>query len=164
MKTIEEEIKQTKPFKSNWNRVIVYLLKLTNELQNDFNGLLKPFDITNQQYNILRILRGQKGKVISQLSLKERMIDSNSDISRLLDRLVKKGFVTKTVNEADRRQSDIIISEQGLETLTRIEEKTEINYRELPGMSEEEIGNLCDDIAKFREAFFASNGFASLDT
>jgi DNA-binding MarR family transcriptional regulator len=82
---------------------------------------LDQYHITLQQFNILRILRGQHPKPATINLLKERMLDKMSDASRIVDRLVQKGLVTREINQKDRRAVDIIISEEGLAVLKKID-------------------------------------------
>jgi len=79
--------------------------------------MLEKFDVTPQQYNILRILRGA-GEPLSTLQIRQRMLDKMSDTSRIVDRLVKKSLVKKVVCESDRRLVDVTISPKGLELLS----------------------------------------------
>ena len=82
--------------------------------------MLDQYDITPQQFNILRILRGA-GKPISTLQIRQRMLDKMSDTSRIVDRLIKKELVKKVVCEGDRRLVDVSISDNGLQLLDRID-------------------------------------------
>jgi DNA-binding MarR family transcriptional regulator len=86
-------------------------------------SFFKTYDITNQQFNILRILRGQYPTKISGAEIKSRMIDKNSDVSRLLDRLLAKNLIEKTPCPQDKRAADVMISEKGLSLLLEIDEK-----------------------------------------
>ncbi|MDX1686291.1 MAG: MarR family transcriptional regulator, partial [Saprospiraceae bacterium] len=93
---IEEAIKQTKPFRNLYQKAMVNLLYTSNWVEERLRELIKPYDITIQQYNVLRILRGS-GKPLTTSVIRERLIDKMSDTSRMVDRLCKKGLV-------DRRQ------------------------------------------------------------
>lgn len=117
---IEEEIQQSK-FRNAHQKAVVNLIYTTSWLQNKQLDFFKPFGITPQQFNILRILKGQHPKSISATEIKNRMLDKNSDVSRLLDRLALKKFITKNVCPLDKRASDVTISENGLRILTQIE-------------------------------------------
>ncbi len=116
---IEEEI-QSK-FKNDYHKLIVNLHLTYSRLTGPFQSQLKSFGITPTQYNVLRILRGQKQKPASIGLIKDRMIDRNSDASRVIDRLLKKGLIERRENKTDRRQRDVIIHENGLELLEKIE-------------------------------------------
>jgi DNA-binding MarR family transcriptional regulator len=80
-------------------------------------------DITPQQYNMLRILRGSYPTPLSTLQIRDRMLDKMSDTSRIVDRLILKNLVKKTVSSADKRLVDVVITEQGKEVLQRLDEK-----------------------------------------
>ena len=91
--TIEEEIKQSK-FRNAYQKVAVNLIYTSNWLQGIQQDFFRDFGITASQFNILRILRGQHPEKISGVEIKSRMLDKNSDIPRLLERLLKKKFKT----------------------------------------------------------------------
>lgn len=118
--TIEEEIKQSK-FRSVQQKAILNILFTSNWIQNKQKEFFEPFGITGQQYNILRILRGQHPNRISGVEIKNRMLDKNSDVSRLLDRLIGKNLVSKSQCPNDKRASDIAISKAGLELLEKLD-------------------------------------------
>ena len=119
MKKIEEEIRQTR-FTSVHQKAVVNLIFTSNWLQAKQGNFFKSFGITGQQFNILRILKGQYPKSISGTDIKSRMLDRNSDVSRLLDRLVTKKLVTKTTCPKDKRASDVLITDEGLALLADI--------------------------------------------
>ena len=119
---IEDEIKQPR-FRDVYQKVAVNLLFTSNWLVGRQHEFFKPFGITTQQFNILRILRGQQPSAISGVEIKGRMLDRNSDISRLLERLLKKELVSKRQSENDKRAANVSITEKGLELLTSIDEK-----------------------------------------
>src|ERR1700754_2674908 len=119
---IEDEIKQQR-FRDVYQKVAVNLLFTSNWLISRQHEFFKPFGITTQQFNILRILRGQHPNQISGVEIKGRMLDRNSDISRLLDRLLKKDLITKCQSENDKRAANVSISEKGLQLLHVIDEK-----------------------------------------
>ncbi|MBS1681848.1 MAG: MarR family transcriptional regulator [Bacteroidetes bacterium] len=124
---IEEEIKQSK-FQSPFQKATINLLFTANWLEASSNKFFKEFGITNQQFNILRILRGQSPKAVSGAMIKERMLDQNSDISRLLDRLIVKKYISKTPCKSDKRASDVKITDSGLKILSKIDQRIdEIN-------------------------------------
>src|SRR5882672_5147397 len=119
---IEDEIKQSK-FRDIYQKVAVNILFTSNWLMGRQQDFFKPFGITTQQFNILRILRGQHPGQISGVEIKDRMLDRNSDISRLLDRLLKKDLINKCQSENDKRAANVTITEKGLDLLSRIDEK-----------------------------------------
>lgn len=117
---IEEEIKQTK-FRNPHHKAALNLIYTASWLESRHKEFFKPFGITNQQFNILRILRGQHPHKISGAEIKERMLDRNSDVSRLLDRLVAKKMALKTQCPNDKRAADIAITEKGLQILKQLD-------------------------------------------
>lgn len=145
---IEDEIKQQK-FRNPHQKVLINLLYTTSWIQGKQQEIFKPFNITLQQFNILRILRGQHPNSISATEIKSRMIDKNSDVSRLLDRLLAKNIITKKTSSNDKRAADINLTEEGLELLKAIDKKqTQIDGVLL--LSEEEATQLSDLLDKSR--------------
>lgn len=120
---IEDKIKQVK-FRSEHHRLLANLFYQYNGLINECQKLLKPFDVSFQQYNILSILRGQYPNTASIQLIKERLVDQNSDVSRLVDRLLKKKLLNRTTCPKDRRQVDVVITESGLDILKKIDTQT----------------------------------------
>lgn len=146
---IEDKIKQTR-FRSEYHRLLANLFYQYNGLIYEHQKLLKPFDISFQQYNILSILRGQYPNAASIQLLKERLVDQNSDVSRLVDRLFKKKLLSRNTCPKDRRQVDVIISKEGLAVLTQIDEQTEKFDSLVSGLSIEEAESLNHLLDKIR--------------
>ncbi len=117
---LEDEI-ASKKFKSEFQKAIINIFFTNGWLNNQLKKELDKFGITQQQYNILRILRGQHPKPSTVNLLKERMIDRMSDTSRIIDRLVQKELVTRGQCDSDRRAVDVLISEQGLQLLSLLD-------------------------------------------
>lgn len=145
---IEEEIQQKK-FKNPYHKALINLIYTANWLQGKQQDFFKPFGITGQQYNILRILKGQHPNTISATEIKNRMLDRNSDVSRLLDRLTLKKLINKTTCPSDKRATDVSITEEGLELLAVIE-KEEKRAGLLLQLSDEEANQLSDLLDKAR--------------
>lgn len=120
--SIEKDIKQQKPFKSSYQKVVVNIMYTSNWINSEQQGLLKPFDLSAQQYNVLRILRGQFPSPITVNGIIERMLDKMSNASRLVDKLLLKGYVSRCDNATDRRACDIRITEKGSQVLMQIDE------------------------------------------
>ena len=110
--SIENDIQQAK-FRNEHHKVSVNLIYTCNWLMEKHKHFFDNADITPQQYNILRILRGA-GTPLSTLQIRQRMLDKMSDTSRIVDRLVKKELVKKVICKTDRRLVDVTISEKGL--------------------------------------------------
>lgn len=121
---IEEAIQQTKPFRSEYQKVLVNVLFTSNWLEERLRSILKPYDITIQQYNVLRILRGADNALTTSV-IRERLIDKMSDTSRMVDRLYKKGLVSRETCCGDRRKVDIILTRDGQELLASIDMTSE---------------------------------------
>ena len=112
---------------------------------------LSQEDITHQQYNILRILRGADPKPLSTLQIRERMLDKMSDTSRIVDRLVTKGYVKKGTCKADRRLVDVIISDKGKKLLERLDTRQDEIDGVLGNLSEKDANILSDLLDKIRD-------------
>lgn len=148
MKRIEEEIRQTK-FSSSHQKAVVNLIFTSNWLQTRQQEFFKSFGITGQQFNILRILKGQYPKSISGTDIKARMLDRNSDVSRLLDRLVAKKLITKRTCPNDKRASDVLITDEGLALLAEINKTRKQDS--ILALSDEEARTLSDLLDKARK-------------
>jgi DNA-binding MarR family transcriptional regulator len=145
---IEDEIKQPK-FKSPHQKAVINLIFTASWLQGQQQNFFKPFGITNQQFNILRILKGQYPKTISATEIKLRMLDKNSDVSRLLDRLATKSLVHKQTCPKDKRASDVVITQAGLDILAELDKKQKAIDQVL-ALSEKEADDLSNLLDKLR--------------
>ncbi|HKK62536.1 MAG TPA: MarR family transcriptional regulator [Bacteroidales bacterium] len=147
---IEEEIKQ-KQFSSQRLKALVNVLFTASWFYSLQNTIFKKYDISWQQFNILRILKGQKGKPCSLKMLSERMIDRNSNTSRLVDKLERKGYVARHSNEIDRRKVDIVITPSGLDLAHLATVETdELVINEINSLTEEEEMKLNELLDKLR--------------
>jgi DNA-binding MarR family transcriptional regulator len=149
MKRIEEEIQQQK-FTNVQQKAVVNLIYTSNWLQSKQQEFFKSFGITGQQFNILRILKGHFPKSISGTEIKSRMLDRNSDVSRLLDRLAAKKLITKKTCPNDKRASDVRINEDGLALLRQVDKDHQ--HDRVLSLSDEEARTLSDLLDKSREA------------
>lgn len=118
---IEREIKQTVKFSSEYHKLTVNILYTASWIGVLHTKKLKPFKLTPQQFNLLRILRGQFPNPATINMLIERMIDKSSNASRLVDRLEEKGFVSRCTSDADKRSVNVRITDKGLETLKELD-------------------------------------------
>jgi DNA-binding MarR family transcriptional regulator len=116
-----------------------------------FNKSFEPFEVTQQQFNILRILRGA-GKPLSTLQIRQRMLDKMSDTSRLVDRLIKKGLVNKSVSAGDRRLVDVELTEKGKLLLQKMDGLNTDLDAVLQQLSVEEAEKLNELLDKIRSA------------
>jgi DNA-binding MarR family transcriptional regulator len=117
---LEEEIKQT-AFKSPYQKLAVNLIYTSGWLNGKYANFLKEAGLTIQQFNVLRILRGQHPEYCSLKLIRERMLDRMSDASRIVDKLVAKGFMSRKQCPKDRRSVNLMISEKGLKTLKQLD-------------------------------------------
>ena len=116
---LEDEIKQSR-FASEQSKASVNFLFTYHWLQGRIHTIFDGFEVTPQQYNILRILRGQYPTPCTIQLLKDRMLDKQPDVSRLVDRLVAKEWVERKVCQGDRRKMDVAITSSGLELLEQM--------------------------------------------
>jgi len=110
----------------------------------------EKYNLTSQQFNVLRILRGQSPKPATINMIKERMIDKMSDASRIVDRLVQKDLVSRCTNNTDRRAVDIHISEKGIEILAKMDAEFKTADLFKHNLTEEEANSLSVLLDKFR--------------
>ena len=106
--SLEQSISQSK-FDSEQEKLMVNVIYSANLLNLITSRLFKPYDISPQQYNVLRILRGQKGKSIALMDIEHRMLDKSSNVSRLVDKLISKDLVNRSVSSKDRRRIEIYL-------------------------------------------------------
>lgn len=145
MLSIEEEIQSS--FKNEYHKLIVNIQLTASRIIEKVQTVMKEHDLTSTQYNVLRILRGQNQNPASIGLIKERMIEPNSDVSRIIDRLLKKGLILRTENEIDRRQKDVIISKNGLDVLKKIDDLNDLIPEVFKNLKEDEaqtLNNLLD--------------------
>ena len=121
---LEQAIKQFE-FESRGQRLGVNLIYTSNWVQERQKSYFSKFGITQQQYNVLRILRGNYPKPYSTSDIRERMLDKMSDASRIVERLVKKDLVVRKINKKDKRLVDVTISDSGLDLLEKIDKTIE---------------------------------------
>lgn len=147
---LEEDIKQQKGFKSERHKALVNIIYTHNWLSDQMKVLLSEFELTRQQFNVLRILRGQDPNPISTWEIRERMLDRMSDVSRIVDRLEKKGLALRGACSDDKRKVDVCISEKGLDLLTQIDGRNEAFEKMYAGISEEDAKTLNALLDRFR--------------
>lgn len=121
---IEKEIKQKK-FQNEFVKAEINILFTAGWISNQSNKFFREFGISMQQYNVLRILRGQHPKAVMLSQITERMIDKMSNATRLVEKLRLKSLVTRELNADNRRQVDIQITEEGLKILNEIDKEIE---------------------------------------
>jgi DNA-binding MarR family transcriptional regulator len=146
---IEEAIKQKK-FNNSQEKAWINLIYTYNQLSGKLEELFKRFDLTHQQYNVLRILRGKHPESACCGAIKEVMLDKNPDLTRLCDRLLSKGLVDRFVNEENRRQVNVGITEKGLKLLEEMEPVMKEYNNIAENLTEEEANTLSDLLDKLR--------------
>lgn len=117
---IEDAIKSTTALSPS-KRTILNIMYTQNVLSETFNEVLKPHDLSTEQFNVLRILRGQKGKPANMGLIQERMISKTSNTTRLVDKLLLKDLVNREVCPQNRRKMDITITEKGIAVLAQLD-------------------------------------------
>jgi DNA-binding MarR family transcriptional regulator len=146
---LEEELKQDK-FQSEHQKALLNILFTGNWLSLDSVRLLKPYGISPQQYNVLRILKGQKGEAISVNEIMSRMIDKSSNASRLVEKLRQKELIERVTCERDRRQVDIMITTKGMKLLDEASRNIDAIDQLTGKISENEAKKLNDILEKIR--------------
>ena len=146
--SIEDELKGR--FRNDYHKGLINLNYTAKQLSYEFFQSLKRYGLAEQQYNVLRILRGFRPEAPLSIGfIKERMLDKDSDVSRIVDRLFEKGFVNRTENPVDRRQKSVEITETGLALLDKMfscEQKADTLLNNLTPGEINELNRLLDKI------------------
>ncbi|HYJ37001.1 MAG TPA: MarR family transcriptional regulator [Chitinophagaceae bacterium] len=148
--SIEKDISQRK-FNSEFQKVMVNMIYTHNWMMERMKLFFEKADLTPQQFNILRILRGA-GQPLSTLQIRQRMLDKMSDTSRIVDRLIKKGLTKKVICKSDRRLVDVTISEKGLKLLEKLDEMQPDLDGILQNLDESEASQLNNLLDKIRNS------------
>lgn len=149
MASIGEEIKQ-REFISEYNKLVINILFTSSWINSEHNHIFKGYGITTQQFNVLRILRGQLPNAASVNLLKDRMIDKMSNVSRIIDKLKAKDLVTRKLCKHDRRQVDVKITEKGIQLLGELDVKMAEYERKFTEISPEEASIVSDILDRWR--------------
>lgn len=148
---IEEEIKSTVTLSRN-QKTVINLLFMSNWINEKSTEFFKQFDISSQQYNVLRILRGNKGTPVNLMYIQERMISKMSNTTRLIEKLRLKKFLTREQCPENRRKIDIQISKEGLKQLAEIDAVMEVyELRIVKNLNAQELDTLNELLDKLRE-------------
>jgi len=147
---LEDEIKQSR-FESSYQKAVINILYTSNWLRDQQMEVFRAFDILPQHYNVLRILKGKSPDACSPGEIKEVMLDKGNDVTRLVDKLVKKGFIKRHTCETNRRKIDLYITEKGLTFLKELNDplKKQLSVMKKQ-MSEKEAENLSQLLDKIR--------------
>lgn len=146
---IEDEIKQTR-FNNLFHKAEINIIFTAAWLQSSFSAHLKPHGLSPQQFNILRILRGQSPESLSMSDIRERMIDKESNASRIVDKLVLKKLVSRSSGDTDRRQVKVCINERGLALLKTLDTILEEHQNNHNCLSDDELSTLSNLLDKLR--------------
>lgn len=147
---IEDVIKSSVPMDVS-KKIILNVMFTQNVLTESFNEILKPYDISGEQYNVLRILRGQKGNPANMCVIQERMLAKTSNTTRLVDKLLLKELVTREVCPENRRKIEVLITQKGLDVLKDLDPKvTEHEESFSKKLNEDEIITLNQLLEKYR--------------
>ena len=149
---IEKDIQQT-AFRNEYQKMGINLIFTANWLKEKVGKILSTEKITQQQYNILRILRGSETP-LSTLKIRERMLDKMSDTSRIVDRLIAKELVEKSACQADKRLVDITLSKKGFQLLEKLDQFDAQIDAILKGINEKEANTINQILDKLREGSF----------
>jgi DNA-binding MarR family transcriptional regulator len=147
--SIEQDINQPK-FRNLYQKATVNFIFTFNWRTEKIKCLFDSFDITPQQFNILRILRGAKTP-LSTLQIRQRMLDKMSDTSRIVDRMVIKGFVKKTTSKKDKRLVEVSITNKGQKLLTHLDSHQDEIDGVFNNLNEKEIELFSNLLDKIRE-------------
>jgi DNA-binding MarR family transcriptional regulator len=146
---LEDEIQQF-TFRNQRQKMLINLIYTYNVLSSKMQEFLKVESLTMQQYNILRILRGQHPNPATNSLVKDRMLDKNSDVTRIIDRMIRDGLVLRVNCESDRRRVDITITDAGLDKLQRLDRISGQMDQIAAGLTEDEAVNLNEMLDKLR--------------
>ena len=132
-------------------KTLLNVMYTQNVISEKFNEILKPFDLSPEQFNVLRILRGQKGKPANMSMIQERMIAKTSNTTRLVDKLLLKKLVLREVCSDNRRKMEITITEKGLSLLLQLDPLVEAHERSFSkNLTVAELEVLNELLEKFR--------------
>ncbi|HVI48095.1 MAG TPA: MarR family transcriptional regulator [Chitinophaga sp.] len=148
---LEDELKQTK-FKDEHQRAMLNIVFTANWLEVSISQVLKPYDLSSQQYNVLRILRGSRPSPLNLLDIQERMMDKMSNATRLVEKLRQKGLLTRKQCESNRRKVEIRITDKGMDLLTELDPLIDSNHKQMTKrISKEDAATLSALLDKLRD-------------
>jgi len=150
---LQAELRQRKPFRGPHQEGVLGIVRTADLLKRGFERVVEPHGITGQQYNVLHILRGARPEQLPTLTIAERMVEQTPGITRLLDRLEKKGMVRRERCASDRRQVMCEITPRGVALLDRLDEQVARLEREMmSALSGEELRTLISALDAVRES------------
>ncbi len=149
---LQAEIMQTRPFGSPAEEASLAILRTADALRHHFGAVIEPHGVTQQQYNVLRILRGSHPEPLPTLEIGERLIERVPGITRLIDRLEEKGLVARKRDADDRRRVNCSITEKGLALLATLDPiVAAANRSGIGDLGEAEIETLLELLERIRE-------------
>lgn len=146
---LQKEVKTTK-FENTHQQALVNIIYTYSWVSQRVKEILTPYGITQQQYNVLRILRGQYPSPSTIGLIKNRILDKMSDTSRIVDRLVEKGYLDKTTNLRDKRAVDIVITDKALALLRKLDKEVDFSTLIAQNITDDESKQLNILLDKFR--------------
>ncbi|HYU33709.1 MAG TPA: MarR family transcriptional regulator [Thermoanaerobaculia bacterium] len=156
MSALQREIGQKRPFRSRSQEAVLGILRTADVVRRYLARVLEPYDVTPQQYNVLRILRGAGTEGLPTLTIGERMLEDSPGVTRLIDRLVAKGMVSRQRSREDRRQVLCRIAPPGLDLLGQINGLVDARDDDALGMltpdEQKELIRLLDRIRAHHQA------------
>ncbi|NND70474.1 MAG: winged helix-turn-helix transcriptional regulator [Rhodothermales bacterium] len=148
--SLRDEIKQTRPFESTGHEATVALLRTASSVKRSFEALCKQYGVTLQQYNVLRILRGA-GSPLPTMEVADRMVEYEPGVTRLVDRIVAKGLVEKSICKEDARRHLCELTDEGSQLLDKMAPVLKaLNNKVTSGLSEEDAEKLVVLLADVR--------------
>lgn len=148
--TINEEIKQ-ETFNNPQVKAALNLIYSANHFENLMRRMLNPFDLTHEQYNVLRILRGNHPNAYELNQIRDRMLNSWSNVSRLVEKLRKKGYLSRQPKKENRRKVEIKITDKGLQFLSKVDEgliADELLEKALTDNKADQLSRLLDELRR----------------
>lgn len=132
--------------------IVIKLIRLNSAINEQLMLALKPFGISIQQFNVLRILRGQKGVAANLFTVQEKMVNKMSNTTRIIDKLIDKSFVKRIICKENRRKIELFITDEGLSFLKQVDpviEQTEAKMtKNLSANEKQEIMTLLNKLNK----------------
>jgi DNA-binding MarR family transcriptional regulator len=147
---LEEEIKTSK-FQSETHKAYLNILFTASWLRAKVASRLKPYGLTTEQFNVMRIVRGQRPKSVCVKDITHRMLERNSNTTRIIDRLEQKGLLQRLASERDRRERAIELTPEGLDLLAAIDRDWEKNNPHSSSLLLDEARELNDLLDKLRD-------------
>jgi DNA-binding MarR family transcriptional regulator len=156
VKSLKASIKQTKPFKSLKEELLLTLVRTAADIEHQMAQDFRPFGLTATQYNVLRILRGAGPEGLCRHEIGDRLVRQVPDVTRLLDRMEESGLIVRERGSVDRRYVSTRLTPQGLTLVNKLDaEITEMQDRRVGHMSEKQMKSLLELLEELREGMAA---------